>query len=154
MTTERDEPTKRAPSRWRSLLAGACAAAVCGALCWVLVPWSPTGCRQRVASLRTVEGARYELTQTFGGILELYYARLFYRGSDNEDWLGYWLGKEDLFWRASLDVDAQTGHVRVVRSGEIIGDFDPERRMLWHRVHKKPIEAIEVVHELETCDDR
>jgi hypothetical protein len=117
-------------------------------------PVESTGCRQRVASLGTAEGARYELTQTFGGILELYYARLFYRGSDSEDWLGFWLGKEDLFWRASLEVDTQTGHIRVVRGGEIIGDFEPERRVLWHRVHKKPIEAIEVVHELETCDDR
>jgi len=107
-----------------------------------------------VASLRTAEGARYEITQTFGGILELYYPRLFYRRTDNDDWLGYWLGKEDLFWRARLEVDRQTGHIRVVRGGDIIGDFDPESRTLWHRVHKKPIEAIEQVRELKTCADR
>ena len=154
MTTERDEATMRARSRWRLLLLSLFASAVVGTLCWVVVPWSPTGCRQRVATLRTAGGSRYQITQTFGGILELYYARLFYRRSDDDDWLGYWLGKEDLFWRASLDVDRQTGHIRVVRGGEIVGDFDPERQTLWHRVHKKPIEAIEVVHDLEMCDDR
>lgn len=154
MITKRDEPPRRAPSMWLSLLVALCSVAAIGAVCWVVVPWSPTGCRQRVASLGTADGARYELTQTFGGILELYYPRLFYRRSDNDDWLGYWLGKEELFWRASLEVDTQTGHIRVVRGGEIIGEFDPVRRVLQHRVHEKPIEAIEVVHELEPCDDR
>jgi hypothetical protein len=40
-----------------------------------------------------------------GGMLELYYPRLFYRASDDDDWLGYWLGKEELFWRVSLELD-------------------------------------------------
>jgi hypothetical protein len=142
----------RARSKWRVLPLVAGAFALVGAVCWLVVPWSPTGCRQRVASLRTAEGARYEITQTFGGI-ELYDARLFYHAGDNDDWLGYWLGKEDLFWRASLEVDQQTAHIQIVRGGEIIADFDPEHRALWHRVHKKPIEAIEVIHALETCDD-
>lgn len=154
MTPERDEPTTHVRSRWPLLLLAFCASAVGGTLCWFLVPWSPTDCRQRVARLGTPEGAQYEITQTFEGILELYSPRLFYRRSDNDDWLGFWLGKEELFWRANLEVDRQTGHVRVVRGGEIVGDFDPEHRTLWHRVHKKPIEAIEVVHELEMCDDR
>jgi hypothetical protein len=135
-----------ASGRWR-------APAVVGAVCWLVVPWSPTGCRERVASLRTAGGARYEITQTFGGI-ELYDARLFYHAIDDDHWLGYWLGKEDLFWRASLEVDQQTGHIQIVRGGEIVGAFDPEHRTLWHRVHQKPIEAIEVIHDLQTCDDR
>ena len=136
-----------------AVLLALAAFAIASTFCWFVVPWSPTGCRQRVASLQTGDGARYEVTQTFEGVLELYWPRLFYRGRDDEDWLGYWLGKEELFWRASLEVDRETGHVRVVRGGELVGEFDPVRRALWHRVHGKSIGAIEVVHELATCDD-
>jgi hypothetical protein len=150
MTTEPGGPVRRS----RLLALALCAAPVLGIFCWFVVPWSPSGCRLSVASLRTTEGARYEITQTFDGILELYYPRLFYRRSASDNWLGYWLGKEELFWRAELEVDDQTGHIRVVRGGEVVGDFDPERRTLWHRLHARPMGALEEVRELEMCADR